>query len=273
MAVLANSMPPIAISQEELSAWGRLWLAEDYQELIKPKTRRQAELGPQLADKHKKPNRFTKKQSVNFPMVIDRAYGTALARMLGGIPVLPPIHRTPLLPAGPDCVEVGAVRIIGGVRPQNFDAAYRPDGPRIVFDSKTLNDTDSIRKNWQNMINDIATEATTVHTRFPYALVTFIVVLPRPALLFQQEVDIIRTLERLGTRKDPMDQVQLAEAISMIVWDPATATIDTNTPPRTSNLRLELMPETIYTHYLARYKGLPPHNLAEIPEEQENGEE
>jgi len=46
---------------------------------------------------------------------------------------------------------------------------YRPDGLRFAFDSKTLNDKKSIGKNWQNMINDLATEATTVHSRFPYA--------------------------------------------------------------------------------------------------------
>jgi len=30
---------------------------------------------------------------------------------------------------------------------------YRPDGIRFAFDSKTLNDQESIAKNWQNMIS------------------------------------------------------------------------------------------------------------------------
>ena len=52
-------------------------------------------------------------------------------------------------------VEVGPVRVIGGVRPQNFDVGYRPDAIRFAFDSKSLNDRESIGKNWQNMINDL----------------------------------------------------------------------------------------------------------------------
>ena len=159
------------------------------------------------------------------------------------------------------------MRVIGGVRPQNFDVAYRPDGPRIVFDSKTLNDEKSIRKNWQNMINDLATEATTVHTRFPFAIVAFVVVIPRPALPSQQEMDIIRTLERLATRKNVLNQAQLAEAISLIIWNPATGAIDTDTPADTSILRVEKFSATLFSHYLDRYKGLPPHNVAEAEED------
>lgn len=96
-------------------------------------------------------------------------------------------------------MNVGVVT--GGIRPQNFDAAYRPDGPRVVFDSRTLNDFESVGKNWQNMVNDLATEAATVHRRFPYAIVAFIIIIPKPALGEKQKADIVRTLERLGTRK------------------------------------------------------------------------
>lgn len=161
MASLADSMPPIEIVQEQLRSWGQLWLGE-----FNPETERE-----------KRAEYFDRQQSVNFASFIDQAFGRSLAIMLGGIPVRTTTSRT-LLPPEEDCVEVGMIRIIGGVRPQNFDAAYRPDGPRVAFDSKTLNDAGSIRKNWQNMINDLATEAATVHTRFPYAVVSFIVVLP-----------------------------------------------------------------------------------------------
>lgn len=222
MAILADSMPTLLISHDELRTWGQRWLAHR-----NPETRRA-----------KNPNAFDRRQSVNFASFIDRSFADSLAAMLGGIPVIA-THGRSLTPTKPDCVEIGNVRVIGGVRPQNFDVAYRPDGPRIAFDSKTLNDEKSVRKNWQNMINDLATEATTVHTRFPFALVAFVVVIPRPALARQQEADIITTLERLGTRKDVLDQPQLAEAISLIIWDPATGTIDTDTPTDTSILRVE----------------------------------
>lgn len=247
MAVLANSMPPLVIDQEQLRRWGQLWLAD-----TNPGT-----------NNNKKVNAFDRQQSVNFASFIDRSFGQVLATALGGIPVCTPSGSS-LLPAQADCVEVGTVRIIGGVRPQNFDAAYRPDGPRVVFDSKTLNDGKSIAKNWQNMINDLATEAATVHTRFPYAVVAFVVVLPKPALGFRQETDIIRTLERLGTRKDVLDQAHLAEAIALVLWDPQTGTVSETNPAPSSNLRIEKFSQTLFPHYLERYKGLPPHNVAEV---------
>ena len=140
-------------------------------------------------------------------------------------------HDNSLLPPHKDCVEVGKVRIVGGIRPQNYDAAYRPHGPRVVYDSKTLNDQKSIAKNWQNMVNDLATEASTVHTRFPYCLVCFIVALPRPALQRPQEQALIRTLERLGSREDELDQPHLAEAIALVIWDPDNGGIDPTWPP------------------------------------------
>lgn len=243
MAELAQSMPPIVISKQEMTKWGAAWLSAQNPTNGNPK----------------EPNAFDRQQSVNFAGFIDRAFGEALAQYLGGIPVCDP-QSSSLLPAMPDCVEVGPTRIIGGIRPQNFDAAYRPDGPRIVFDSKTLNDEKSIGKNWQNMVNDLGTEAATVHTRFPYAIVAFMVVLPKPALRPKQAADIIRTLERLGSRRDVLDQDHLAEAMALVVWDPATGDVCPNTPPPTSSLRIEKFSSSLYPHYEARYKGLPPHD-------------
>lgn len=246
MASLASSMPPVVIDQEQLKQWGERWASD-----LNTST-----------NQTKLVNALDKHQSVNFASFIDRAVADSFSVMLGGIPVVTAKARS-LLPAIPDCIETGQVRIIGGVRPQNFDVAYRPDGPRIAFDSKTLNDRKSIGKNWQNMINDLATEATTVHTRFPYALVAFMVVVPRPALAPQQEIDIIRTLERLGNRRDVLDQAQLAEAIAFVVWDPSTGEINIDTPSPNSILRIEKFSERLFPHYLERYKGLPPHNLTE----------
>ncbi|EOQ89698.1 hypothetical protein LEP1GSC202_1041 [Leptospira yanagawae serovar Saopaulo str. Sao Paulo = ATCC 700523] len=236
-------MPPIKIDTEELKKWGSRWLSDKNEE----------------NGNRKEESSFDRQQSVNFAQFIDLAFGHAISKMLGDIEVVTPTFSS-LLPAKPDAVEVGPVRIVGGVRPQNFDAAYRPDGPRIVFDSKTLNEEKSIGKNWQNMINDLGTEATTVHTRFPYALVIFFVVLPKPALNPKQERDLIRTLERLGSRVSVLDQHHLAEAISMVVWDPETGHIDANSPPQTSPLRFEKVHKIIEELYLDRYKGLPPHD-------------
>lgn len=248
MATLTN-MPPVLLDQALLATWGIIWLgiAGSNTKTGNPTT--------------KEANCFDKKQGMDFgKAVIDPAFANAVATMLGGIPVQAPTSDRALLPPTNDCVEIGNTRIIGGVRPQNFDVAYRPDGVRIAYDSKTLNDTKSIKKNWQNMINDLATEATTVHTRFPYAIVSFIVTVPRPALMPSQEFDLVRTLERLGSRRDVLDQSHLAEAMTLIIWDPTNGTVDDTVPSANSNLRLDRLSDTISEIYLQRYKGLPPHD-------------
>ncbi len=241
MATLADNMPSIMPSNTDLSKWGHLWL------------------GSEGSSGNKKRRCFDRKQSMTFGKIFDEAFGAALAKMLGDIPTRV-IAKPSLLPPEENCVEIGAARIIGGIRAQNFDAAYRPDGPRVVFDSKTLNDTASIRKNWQNMVNDLGTEATTVHTRFPYCLVVLMVVIPYDALPPQQESDLVRTLERLGSRNHVLDQAHLAEAIALVVWDPHTGELVPNVPPAGSPIHSEKVRARIYDAYVNRYKGLPPHD-------------
>lgn len=194
--------------------------------------------------------------------MFDGAVGVALATMLGSIPIVKPTS-TALTASVADCVEVGPVRIIGGVRPQNFDVGYRPDGVRFAFDSKTLNDTDSLRKNWQNMINDLATEATTVHSRFPHAVVAFMVIIPIPCFIEPQRSAMIETLERLARRSSVEDPGYMAEAISLAIWNPDNGSIITDVPSPSSPLRIEKFSAQIEAAYVSRYKGLPPHAVAE----------
>jgi len=237
-------MPSVVIDQALLLHWGELW---------------RGDIGSK--GKNKKQYCFDKKQSMDFgKSVLDPAVARSLSQMVGGVPIKSPISSNSLLPPDSDCIEIGDTRVIGGIRPQNFDLAYRPDGLRIAYDSKTLNDFNSVKKNWQNMINDLATEASTVHTRFPYAIVAFLVAIPRPALDLSQEHDIIRTLERLGTRRGVQDQNHLAEVISFLVWDPDNGQINMIIPDGNSNLRIEQFSEILYPIYLERYKGLPPHD-------------
>lgn len=225
-----STMQPININATTLSTWGSKWLIN---------------------------SSFSKKEAMDFGTEIDKAFGIALASLLSNTVTYP--KSATIMPLSDDVVEIGPTKIIGGIRPQDFDVAYRPDGARVVFDSKTLNAESSIQKNWQNMINDLGTEATTVHTRFPYAIVAFILVIPKPALKQSQEDDIIRTLERLCGREKVIDQMHLAEAISLIIWDPSTGQICPNVPNNSSPLRIEKMHSTIEKRYYERYKGLPPH--------------
>lgn len=234
MAKLAT-MPPVNISQTALAQFGAAWTAN----------------GGNLS-------RTPPQSSGQLGQVFDMAVGAALAAMLGGVSIETP-NANALTPPKADCVEVGPVRIIGGVRPQNFDVGYRPDGVRFAFDSKTLNDAKSVGKNWQNMINDLATEATTVHSRFPHAVVAFLVVIPEPCLPEPQRSAMIETLERLARRVKVEDSDYMAEAIALVVWNPADGSISDTVPSPNSPLRLETFSARVESAYVSRYKGLPPH--------------
>jgi hypothetical protein len=238
-----QSMPPIEIDPAELQKFGARWILN----------------GRRLS-------RTPPESSGDLGHMFDQSVGKSLAAFLGGIPVETPAS-TSLGPALANCVEVGPVKVVGGVRPQLYDVGYRPDGPRFVFDSKTLNDTGSIQKNFLNMVNDLATEATTVHIRFPYALVAFMFIVPRPCLddLPKKSAAAIDTLDRLA-RREAFDQpAHLAEAIAVVVWDPDTGQIDPNIPEPQSRLRLENFSPTIERIYIARYEGLPPHERPGLP--------
>lgn len=232
-----HQMPPISIVKADLLRFGKKWRAN----------------GGNLS-------RTPPESSSQLGNLFDEAVGHSLSIMLGGIPIVKP-NMNKLIPAKVDCVEVGPVRIVGGVRPQNFDVGYRPDGPRFVFDSKTLNDSKSLGKNFLNMINDLATEATTVHSRFPHAIVAFMFVVPKPCLDAQprRSAAALQTLDRLARRYGVNDPEHLAEAIAVVVWDPTTGSIVPNIPSTDSHLRLENFSKRVEEIYGSRYKGLPPH--------------
>jgi hypothetical protein len=210
--------------------------------------------------KHWKPqdSELPKSQGELVGKLCDETLGNALAEMLGGISVEKP-RMNSLLPAGADCVEVGPVRVIGGIRPQNFDVAYRPDGVRFAYDSKTLNGQESVAKNYQNMINDLGAEATTVHARFASAIVAFIVAVPEPCL-GNHGRNLIAALTRLCGRDTTSGDLYKAEAIGLIVWRPDDGSISANWPPADSPLRIEKFSQQIEACYTYRFAGQPPHN-------------
>jgi hypothetical protein len=216
-----------------------------------------APFGAQWAVNGRRLSRTAPHSSGQLGFVFDRALGNALAAMLGGIPVVK--AAAGLLPPMPDCVEVGPLQVVGGVRVQNYDVGYRPDGVRFLCDSKTLNDKKSVGKNSLNMINDLATEASTAHLRFPYAVVAFIVAFPEPCIEHARQVVMIETLERMTGRVGVSEPVHEAEAISFVLWDPATGAVNPGIPAPESPLRLERLSDQIEAAYRERYKGDPPH--------------
>lgn len=229
---LLEDMPVIRMNARELRPWGTKWRVNEA---------------------------FSKKEGMDFGEVFDSKVGESLAIMLGGLDVVRPGARQ-LLPQSPDAVEVGPVRIVGGIRPQNYDVGYRPDGVRFAFDSKTLNDTRSVGKNFQNMVNDLGTEATTIHTRFPFAVVGFMVVIPAICFSGSLRVRYTRMLDRLVGRLSPIDLAHKAEAVSLVLWDPTTGTVDRDWPPRESPLRIENFSAQVQAQYHERYDGMPPHD-------------
>jgi hypothetical protein len=228
-------MPPVVVRPEQLVPFGLKW----------------KELGGRL-------DGSPPYSSSQLCGVFDRAVAESLAVMLGGLEIVTPNAKS-LLPPKPDCVELGHFRVIGGVRPQNFDVGYRPDGVRFAFDSKSLNDKKSIPKNWQNMVNDISTEATTVHTRFPHAVVGFMVIYPRPGVDDHALLAMVELLERMARRVGVHNSDHMAESVSLVLWDTETGRIDPDSPPPASPLRIEKFSDFIYAAYSARYRGLPPH--------------
>lgn len=228
-------MPPLEISQDTLAKFGKKWKEKENLSRTPPYS------------------------SLELGNVFDLAVSKSLAVMLGGIPIKEPSSRDSLLPPESDCVEKGHFRIIGGVRPQNFDVGYRPDGVRFAYDSKTLNDKKSVGKNWQNMVNDLSTEATTVHYRFPHAVVGFLIAIPKPCVNEPRLSAMIETLERLGRRFNTANSFHLAEAVTLLIWDPEDGTIVSDIPNTESPLRIEKFSEQVEMAYVSRYKGLPPH--------------
>lgn len=227
-----QTMPPIVLPAPRLVEIGAHWSVANFE---LPKT-----------------------QGVKVGNLCDEAVGNALATMLGGIPVKPSNSRS-LLPSDPDCVEVGPTRVVGGIRPQNFDVAYRPDGIRFAYDSKTLNGRESVGKNYQNMVNDLGAEATTVHARFASAIVAFIIAVPEPCL-GNHGRNLIAALTRLCGRNTTSGDLYKAEAIGLIVWHPQTGGIDAAWPPADSPLRVEKFSQQIEVCYNYRFAGQPPHN-------------
>jgi hypothetical protein len=234
LAILQRPMPLVAIPVATLKPFGTQWSLSESLSRTPP---------------------FS---STQLSGVFDEAVGASLASFLGGIPIVGG-RQNVLLPPQADCVEVGPVTIVGGVRVQNFDVGYRPDGVRFVLDSKTLNDTKSVGKNFWNMVNDLGTEATTVHLRFPSAVVAFVVAIPVPCVSSRRTQMYHDTLRGMTGRDDIGAAPHKAEAIAFVTWDPTTGTVDPTFPAADSPLRLERLSEQIEAAYVNRFAGSPPH--------------
>ena len=71
---------------------------------------------------------------------------------------------------------------------------------------------------------------------------------------------LIAALTRLCGRNTTSGDLCKAEAIGLVVWHPATGTIDANWPPADSLLRIEKCSPQVEACYTYRFAGQPPHN-------------
>lgn len=93
-------------------------------------------------------------------------------------------------------------------------------------------------------------------------------------------------LDRLVGRDSPIDVPHKAEAVSLVLWDPAKGIIDPDWPEMESLLRIERFSEQVQSQYYERYDGMPPHDRPsksqkmameevgeELPEPEDAGDE
>jgi hypothetical protein len=125
MAQLAP-MPVIEIEPAQLIPFGNTWSANNG-DLTRTPPYSSSELG----------------------RLFDAAVANAVATMLGNIPIVVP-NAYHLIPPQADCIELGSTRIIGGVRPQNFDVGYRPDSVRYRWRQHTRCATKDYRRTQTN---------------------------------------------------------------------------------------------------------------------------
>lgn len=85
------------------------------------------------------------------------------------------------------------------------------------------------------------------------------VIIPQPCVSGSTLAAMIGTLERLGRRVGIDGPHHMAEAISLVLWNPTDGQIDVTTPALSSPLRIEKFADQVEAAYVSRYKGLPPH--------------
>lgn len=200
---------------------------------------------------------LSKQQAMALSAALAHNVGDAFAAMLGGIPLVKAVSGA-LRPPPKDCVEFGDISVVGAIRPQQFDVAYRPDGLRLVCDTKTLNSKKSVKANYLNMINDLAHEAATADQRSPHAVAAFVVAIPENCVGPHQLNILTTALSRLTGRVAPSAPADAAEAIALVLWDPATGAVNPLVPAQPS-IRIDNFHTTIEATYALRYGGYAPH--------------
>jgi hypothetical protein len=162
------------------------------------------------------------------------------------------------------------ITVIGGFRRQQIDVvgggvqtftwsgrgrrviALPFDGIRIAIEAKSLNTRESIGKNYNNMIMDIAATALNIHMRYPMACVGIVVALSADAN--RNHVDaIVQVLESLNERTKADEPFHLYESCGLFLYDCATETANREVPAPTSSVHMDQFIQRIVDVYRLRY--------------------
>jgi hypothetical protein len=130
------------------------------------------------------------------------------------------------------------------------------DGLRLAVEIKPINR--SVGKALWNRFGDIRTFAVNLHLKFPFAVTGGVLVIPtQDAATGGSTTHLIDRavlrLVRAGGRISEGDPAHLLEGVSVIVYDPTTATLDPNVPPVGSRLRWDEFIDDLVKAYQARF--------------------
>jgi hypothetical protein len=157
--------------------------------------------------------------------------------------------------------EAGERKVAGALRVVKADVSeyHELDGLRLAVEIKPVNLAVG-RAIW-NRFGDIRAFAVNLHLKFPFAVVGGVLVIPTyeerndgttkaTTHLIQRAVG---RLVRAGGRRTEGDAPHLLEAIAVVVFDPATAKLAPDLPPKKSGLRWDDFVTQLATVYDSRF--------------------
>jgi hypothetical protein len=163
-------------------------------------------------------------------------------------------------------LHVGETVVSGALRTAKADLVESNllDGLRLAVEIKPVNLAVG-RAIW-NRFGDIRTFAVNIHLKFPFAVVAGVLTIPTFEIasgsVRKDTKHLIRRavqrLTRAGGRRTEGDAPHLLEGIGVLVYDPDSATISEELPPRDSGLRWEEFITLLATSYDARFEETRP---------------
>lgn len=161
----------------------------------------------------------------------------------------------------------GETKVAGALRTMNSDvtATHPLDGLRLAIEIKPVNLAVG-RAIW-NRFGDIRAFAVNVHLKFPFAIVGGVLAVPtyenvkdkKTGVVTKRDVThlidrAVLRLNRAGGREKESDAAHLLEGVWVLVYDPDTATVRKDVPPKGHRLRYMEFMDDLVTAYEARYE-------------------